>query len=268
MLSIMFGATNHWLSMVILLTGFLTVCPSGYAATGTANDTLVLSARYDSGEVVPYMLTTAPTESAGAASETSRQRTRYTLILMPGGAGLLNPEMQDGRLVFEFGGDFLIRSRALFADASTDVVSTNASPSAQRMRAIVKDLHSRNPNAHIYIIGTSRSTSDTIGLAQVMDGEVAGFVHTSSMREIGGFDTRGLKSRQLIVHHQDDGCRVTPYGAAQTNHERYGTEFISVTGGISRGDPCEGRGHHGYNGIEAEVVAKIKAWIRRDGEQP
>ena len=32
-------------------------------------------------------------------------------------------------------------------------------------------------------------------------------------------------------------------------------------GGINVGDPCEARAHHGFNGIEADVVAKIAAWI-------
>jgi hypothetical protein len=38
-------------------------------------------------------------------------------------------------------------------------------------------------------------------------------------------------------------------------------ELITFTGGITRGDPCQAKAHHGYNGIEAEVVAKIADWI-------
>jgi hypothetical protein len=38
-------------------------------------------------------------------------------------------------------------------------------------------------------------------------------------------------------------------------------QLISFTGGISEGDPCEARAHHGFNGIEDEVVARIAAWI-------
>ena len=34
-------------------------------------------------------------------------------------------------------------------------------------------------------------------------------------------------------------------------------------GGATRGDPCEAFAHHGYNGIEGDVIAKIAAWITR-----
>ena len=41
----------------------------------------------------------------------------------------------------------------------------------------------------------------------------------------------------------------------------YGTELIEMEGGKSTGDDCEAFAYHGYNGIEAETVDKIKAWI-------
>jgi hypothetical protein len=31
--------------------------------------------------------------------------------------------------------------------------------------------------------------------------------------------------------------------------------------GLGEGDPCEAFAHHGYNGIERDVVARIAAWI-------
>jgi hypothetical protein len=30
---------------------------------------------------------------------------------------------------------------------------------------------------------------------------------------------------------------------------------------IGEGDPCEARAHHGFNGIEDDMVARIAAWI-------
>lgn len=38
-------------------------------------------------------------------------------------------------------------------------------------------------------------------------------------------------------------------------------KLLSFTGGMSQGDPCEARAHHGYNGQEREVVGQIAAWI-------
>jgi hypothetical protein len=40
-------------------------------------------------------------------------------------------------------------------------------------------------------------------------------------------------------------------------------ELLTFDGGTSRGDPCEARAYHGFNGIEPDVVAKIAAWITR-----
>jgi len=38
-------------------------------------------------------------------------------------------------------------------------------------------------------------------------------------------------------------------------------ELIAVTGGVSRGAPCQAWAYHGYNGIEPAVVARIADWI-------
>lgn len=222
-------------------------------ADDRVRDQLITSAHYPDGEAVPYLLSSRAVAHPG-----------YVLILMPGGSGRLEPQMRDGKIVFKGRGNFLIRSRALFADAEMVVVSTDGTGSAERMGAITEDVARRFPGAKVYVIGTSRSTLSTMQLAERMDGKVSGFVHTSSMSEIAGFDTRSLKSRQLIVHHRNDGCHVTRYGSAQYNHEKFGTDFITMEGGVAQGDPCEAYAHHGYNGIEEETVRRIKAWIRQD----
>ena len=42
------------------------------------------------------------------------------------------------------------------------------------------------------------------------------------------------------------------------------TELLTFEGGVDIGNPCEARGHHGFSGIEAEVVEKISAWIKNN----
>ena len=97
-----------------------------------------------------------------------------------------------------------------------------------------------------------------------MDGEVAGFIHSSSMPYIGGLDTTQLKSRNLIVAHKDDTCKITPVASAIENHQSYGTSLILMEGGITEGNECEAFAHHGFNGVELETVNQIKAWMRQD----
>lgn len=241
---------------IILCACCLALAANGAHADEPGKDQLVVTAHDANGEAIPYMLTSKQPATV-----------KYALIVMPGGAGNLRPELRDGKVSFSAAGNFLIRSRALFADSETVVVSTDATTSPERMNAIIADLSNRYADASIYIVGTSRSTTSTMTLAEKLDGKVAGFIHTSSMNEIAGFDTRHLKSRQLLVHHKDDGCRVTTYNAAQSNHDRYGTLLITMEGGTTSGNPCEAFGYHGYNGIEGETVAKMKAWIRLDSSR-
>jgi hypothetical protein len=224
---------------------------AGVVQSAWAADELVTSARTSSGETIPYVLTSKADKPA------------YAVILMPGGRGILNPRLEGGRLALAAGGNFLIRSRELFADGRFVAASTDATSTPDRMLAIVRDLESRYGKIAIYLIGTSRSTESTMALARPLDGKVAGFVHSSSMSSIAGFDPRGLKSRHLIVLHAKDACRVTSPSAGVASNRKFGTEVIEMSGGTSTGDDCEAYAHHGYNGIEKETVDRIKAWIAK-----
>ena len=232
--------------LFVWLVAFACVVQSAWAA-----DELVTSARTAGGETVPYVLTTKPGTPA------------YAVILMPGGKGVLNPRMQGGRLVLAAAGNFLIRARELFADGRFVAASTDATSTPDRMLAIVRDLEGRYGKIAIYIVGTSRSTEATMALAKPLDGRVAGFIHTSSMSGIASFDPRGLKSRNLIVLHVNDACRVTSPSAGVASNRKFGTELIEMSGGTSTGDDCEAFAYHGYNGIEKETVDRIKAWIAK-----
>lgn len=186
----------------------------------------------------------------------------YAVILMPGGNGILDPQMNsNGRLSMRAGGNFLIRSRALFATGPFVAASTDATTSPDRILAIAGDLQKRFGPLKVYVVGTSRSTESTMALAAPLDGKVAGFVHSSSMSGIASFDPRKFTSRHLIVLHRLDACRVTRPSAGEASHRNYGTELIEMDGGKSTGDDCEAFAYHGYNGIEAQTVEKIKAWI-------
>ena len=218
--------------------------------TGFAAEELVSSAHYANGEPVPYVL--------DADSPTPK----YVVILFPGGAGIVDPRLENGRLVYGSRGNFLVRSRPLIVDGEFATVLTNSTHSEERIQAVLDDLKRRFPAARIYLMGTSRGTSATMALAAYLSGKIAGEIHTSSMQEIYSFDARKYKNRQLIVHHEDDGCRVTPFSAAKASHDRFGTDFIVMKGGVSVGDPCQAFAHHGYNGIERETIDAIKEWIR------
>ncbi len=188
---------------------------------------------------------------------------RYAVILMPGGAGKLEPRMDKGKIVFSYGGNFLIRARTLFADSQLVAASTDATSTPARIQAIAADLQKRFGKLAVYVVGTSNSTNATLTLAESMDGQVAGFIHTSSFNRISSFDPRKLKSRNLIVVHEKDVCRFTLPSNGQASNKKYGTDLIVMDGGKTTGDECEAYAYHGYNGIERETVARIKEWIAR-----
>jgi hypothetical protein len=230
---------------LILALGFLL----GLGGVASANDELV-GVTQPSGEKFNYVLTT---HDAGKIA--------YGVILMPGGRGILDPRMNGAKIALSMGGNFLIRSREVFAGGQFVAASTDATTSPDRILAVAHDLEKRYGKIAIYVIGTSRSTESTMALTKPLDGQVAGFVHTSSMTGISGLDPRGLKSRHLLVFHKRDACRVTSPSGALSSHNKYGTELIEMDGGKSTGDDCEAYAYHGYNGIERETVGKIKAWI-------
>jgi hypothetical protein len=224
-----------------------------FAQCCLAAEELITTARYADGEPVPYIL------------NASNPSPRYVIILFPGGTGTVDPRMEDGRLVYGFKGNFLLRARPFIVDDEYATVSTNSTQSEERIQAVLDDIKRRFPNAQIYLMGTSNGTGPTMALAGYLSDKIAGEIHTSSRSQIYGFDARKHKNRQLIVHHKDDRCRWTPFNAAKASHERYGNDFIAMEGGISVGDACEPFAHHGYNGIERETVNAIKKWIKQGG---
>ncbi len=221
---------------------------------GAAGEDLITTARYSDGEEIPYIL------------NYENLSPRTVVILFPGGDGQVNPRLENGRLVYGYRGNFLLRSRKFIIDDEFVTVTTNATWSEPRVQAIINDLKTRFPAAKIYLMGTSRGTLATVRLAHYLADRIAGVIHTASMADsIHFFDARNYSNRQLVVHHRQDGCRVTPFASAERSHRAYGNDFIAMDGGISEGDPCEAFAHHGFHGIEGETIDAIKQWIRRGG---
>ena len=69
----------------------------------------------------------------------------------------------------------------------------------------------------------------------------------------------------LVVHHEEGGCRLCSFSEVRglmrglSNAPR--KELLAFKGGEARGDPCEAFAHHGFNGHEADGVAKTGAWV-------
>jgi hypothetical protein len=232
----------------------LAICINSLSIAQTEKvDLYVDTARYSDGDEIPYVF--VPSTSLPP---------KYVLIVMPGGNGTIGLKKNaDGTPFYGGKGNFLIRTRGIFVDNDLAVVVIDRGRSLDRMRGVVADIQKKFPAAKIYIAGTSLSTTETIYMSENMDGEVSGFIHTSSVNAIGGLDTRNRKSRNLIVSHKLDGCTKTSTSSSIENSKSYGTQLFLMEGGFEEGDPCQAAGHHGFRGIEQDVVDKIKTWIKQ-----
>jgi hypothetical protein len=243
-----FNSPTLWRRLAIALAMLL-------AQTCAADEDLITTARARDDATVPYNL------------NFRKLFPKYVLILFPGGAGTVNPRIENGQLFYSYQNNFLLRAREFWVDDEFATIATNSTQSQERIQAVIDDLHRRFPAAQIYLIGTSRGTFDTMTLAGYLADKIAGEIHTSSMQAIASFDARQFANRHLVVHHRNDSCKSTPFYAAARSHEKYGNDFIAMEGGISTGDPCEPFAHHGYNGIERETVDAIKNWIKQGRAQ-
>jgi hypothetical protein len=208
----------------------------------------------------------------------------WVLVMFAGGDGALQlAQASDGTIRLGLKKNFLVRARTLlvddrFATALVDTPSDQpggysdsfrASPRhAQDLARVAADLRTRFPQAKLVLVGTSRGTISSAFVGRALPDTWDAVVHTSTLSSpargqalpLAGFNYGEIHARQLFVHHEDDGCYLCSFSAAKRIADD-GHDFIAVSGGNARGNPCEAMGHHGFNGQDEAVVAAIKAWI-------
>jgi len=248
----------------LLLTLLLACAQAG------AEDLLSLPTRPG---ITQSLLLAAPTEPRAIA------------VLFPGGDGVADLTSLQDR--FDLArGNFLIRARKhLIENQVATAVLTAPSDQASGMgddfrmgdahvadvRAVIAELKRRHPGIPVYLIGTSRGTVSAAYAGRALAPEIAGIVLTATVTlpnkrrppEMGlsGFDYASLRARVLLVHHQDDGCYVSPYRGVRGLAERF--PLITVSAGLpARSDPCQALSPHGFIGQEAKTMEAIAAWMQ------
>src|ERR1700752_2129434 len=162
------GLNRRMKTSLRLLLSLLTLC----AQRCLAAEELITTAHYANGEQVPYIL------NSGNALP------KYVIILFPGGSGIVDPRMEDGKLVYGRKDNFLLRARPFIVDDEFATVTTNSTQSEERIQAVLDDIKRRFPEAQIYLMGTSNGTGLTLALAGYLADKIAGEIHTSSGREV------------------------------------------------------------------------------------
>jgi hypothetical protein len=216
------------------------------------------------------------------------------LALLPGGGG--HADLDARGCARKLVGNSLIRSQELFqreglatalVDAPSDYAGDEglggfrAQPAhAEDLGKVVADLRARL-KLPVWLVGTSRGTISAANAASRLTGASApdGVILTSSVTvgTTGGrlpwtaqtvHDSRLAAIRQpaLLVAHAADGCFRSPpsgmEGIARGLKSERVQQVVATGGSPGRGDACEGRSPHGFNGLEAEMAAGIARFVR------
>ena len=212
---------------------------------------------------------------------------KAAVVLFPGGHGGLRIS-PDGH--FSWGeGNFVVRTREMFAAqglmvAVIDAPSDRQSPPylsgfrqtpehVADIKAVIAWLK-QQARVPVWLVGTSRGTQSAAFVATQLppaDGGPDGLVLTSTIltdnkgRPVPNMALGKIVVPVLVVHHRHDGCKHCAYSDLPRLMDKLTAaprkELITVDGGQDRGDPCEARAHHGFNGLEQDVVARIAQWI-------
>jgi pimeloyl-ACP methyl ester carboxylesterase len=125
----------------------------------------------------------------------------------------------------------------------------------------------------VWLIGTSRGTQSVAFVTTELGGPDGpdGVILTSTIltdhksRPVPAMPLGKLRVPVLVVHHEQDGCKVCSFSDVPSLMEKLGgaprKQLLSFRGGENRGDPCEAFAYHGFNGLEQDVVVQIAAWI-------
>jgi len=211
-------------------------------------------------------------------------------VLFPGGSGLV---MIKNNCKFKgTKGNTLTRSRKKFVanglvtvliDAASDHREGEGLTFKYRMteehaddiRRAIRRLRKKYPGLPVWLVGHSRgSTSVANVAANIKEGGPDGVVLLASLgvpNKHGGnvldFNLGGIAIPVLVVHHNDDGCKVTTVtGAKDIKAAMTGSkaaELMIFEGGSSgNGKECGAKSHHGFLGLEKKVVNAVSDWIK------
>ncbi len=222
------------------------------------------------------------------------------VILFAGGHGALGlksaTEMNWGT------GNFLVRSRDLFAKRNLMVAVIDAPPDhADRMTAefrmsaqhaadigaVAAYLKTQAP-VPVWLVGTSMGTFSAArgAMAGKSGGGIDGLVLSSTITrakpqwKIAQSHANGVASMALsqvtvptlILSHKKDGCDITPAGDApklqRALSKATAVEVVLLEGGLPpQSDPCEAKSEHGFLGIEEKAVDAVAAFIATHGKR-
>jgi hypothetical protein len=186
-----------------------------------------------------------------------------SVILMPGGDGYIAAGL-DGT-IGKLKSNQLVRTRGAYLARGLVVLVVDAD--VNLARAVDYMAAIKRP---VTVVATSKGT------LRAARG-IAGGAKPDALVLTSGFLSDGSGSRQnvanilgspkllprtLVIAHRHDSCRFTrPAGVDPFIRWAAGKASVKwLNGGENSGDPCQARGYHGFNGLDAEVVSIAAAF--------
>lgn len=217
---------------------------------------------------------------------------KAVVALFAGGHGGL----QIGRFgyITSLGGNFLVRTRAQWVTHGLVTVVVDA-PSDRQSPPYLGEYRQREEHAAdvsaiidwarkkygvpVWLVGTSRGSESAAFVATRRPRPAGpdGVVLTASVvgdkdYAINRLALENIRIPVLLAGHQDDACPHTAYNDMPAVLDQLVNtprkQLLGFVGGNTRGDPCQAASHHGFSGIEADVVGQISAWILQAPSTP
>ena len=136
-------------------------------------------------------------------------------------------------------------------------------------------MQSKYANQKTWLIGTSRGTESVAHLAINLQNKIDGIILTASVTNSSKYkrgtvildmNLKKINVPTLIISHKKDACKVTPPNDSQKIinmlNDKIHKKLVYVDGGYQKSsNPCKSKSHHGFLGIENDVINIIANFI-------
>lgn len=168
-----------------------------------------------------------------------------------------------------------VKANVVILDSPSPLQGISARSSAdhlERIHSVVK-FYSNKLNKPVWIFGHSDgsiSVSEYLNRSIENRNSVAGIILSAGRSETRITDDWSLPA--LVLHHDRDGCDVTPYEGAQRYYSAIKarnsslTELATVQGGVSSDSPCS-TGFHMYERANGEALGHIEEFIYKNSKR-
>jgi len=213
-------------------------------------------------------------------SEASNAEVTLVVVMgYPGHTGLkpgdIEIKNQTARMLLALPYRQRIKANVVILDSPSPLQGISARSSAdhlERIHSVVK-FYLNKLNKPVWLFGHSDgsvSVSEYLNRSTETRNSVAGIVLSAGRSETRITDDWSVPA--LVLHHDSDGCDVTPYEGAKryysaiTARNSFPTELATVRGGVSSGSPCS-TGFHMYERAYGEALTYIEDFLYRNSRR-